>query len=60
MLNSFKYILPDFIDDAVKSEMNDWLRLETVARIWAKDARVWTGDDEAFCATQRRTDISVC
>ena len=47
MLNSFKYILPDFIDDAVKSEMNDWLRLETVARIWAKDARVWTGDDEA-------------
>ena len=47
MLNSMKYSLPPEIDEAVTLELGAWEHDDKVARVWAKDAAVWTGDDEA-------------
>jgi len=47
MLNSIKYSLPAEIDGVFQNELGGWLDDKTIDRIWAKDASVWTGDDEA-------------
>ncbi|HKX84456.1 MAG TPA: hypothetical protein VJL58_09565, partial [Pyrinomonadaceae bacterium] len=44
-LNTFRYSLPDDIESAVREELAAWN--EKVPRVWAKDASVWTNDDEA-------------
>ncbi|MBV9243035.1 MAG: bifunctional transaldolase/phosoglucose isomerase [Acidobacteria bacterium] len=47
MLNTFRYSLPDELQrqlDAITAEWNDQNK---VARVWRKDASVWTGQDEA-------------
>lgn len=46
-INSVSYSLPTAIEDDVKSEIDNWTRDDKIASIWAKDASVWTGDDEA-------------
>src|SRR5258708_6395243 len=47
MLNSIKYHLPGSLADAHRAEIEAWNADDKVARIWAKDASVWSGDDEA-------------
>lgn len=46
-VNSISYSLPPDIEEALKSEIAAWKADDKIARIWAKDASVWTGDDEA-------------
>jgi transaldolase/glucose-6-phosphate isomerase len=47
MLNKFDYILPADLEAAFRESLADWQENNKVARVWAKDATVWTGDDEA-------------
>ena len=46
-LNSVLYTLPPVIEEAVNAEIESWKLDNQAARIWAKDAGVWTGDDES-------------
>jgi transaldolase / glucose-6-phosphate isomerase len=47
MLNSIKYSLPDELDQAVNAEIGVWRTEGKIGRVWAKDASVWKGEDEA-------------
>lgn len=47
MLNSIKYSLPAELENGFQNELDSWRTDRKVGRIWAKDATVWTGDDEA-------------
>jgi len=41
------YSLPRALDQAVKQELNDWTSGGKMRRLWAHDATLWTGNDEA-------------
>ncbi len=45
-LNTFSYSLPKRLDDAVNLSLAEWQQHGLIARVWARDATVWTGDDE--------------
>jgi transaldolase/glucose-6-phosphate isomerase len=45
--NGFAYSLPELIEQAVDAERKIWLSENRTARIWQKDASVWTGNDES-------------
>ena len=45
-LNPLSYTLPSRLADAVDAEVDAWKVDDTISRIWARDATVWTGDDE--------------
>ncbi len=47
MLNSITYSLPSEIEDQVRQELETWQADNKIARIWSRDASVWTGGDEA-------------
>jgi glucose-6-phosphate isomerase len=47
MLNSLTYSLPENLENAVRETTAEWQKENKIARIWAKDASVWTNDDEA-------------
>lgn len=47
MLNEIEYSLPWELEDDLEQEFADGIKDERITRIWAKDASVWTGDDEA-------------
>lgn len=47
MLNEMFYSLPAEVGAAVDDELASWTVNGKTERIWAKDASVWTGDDEA-------------
>ena len=47
MLNKMKYSLPAAVQNDVRRELVSWKTENKIARIWSKDASVWTGDDEA-------------
>ena len=47
MLNTLTYSLPAKLETAVSDVFNEWTRENKIARIWAKDAGVWTGEDES-------------
>ena len=46
-INPVLYSLPPQIEDAVKEQIGSWESDKKIHRIWANDATVWTGDDEA-------------
>lgn len=46
-LNSQVFSLPDDLRGAVEQELNDWNRENKIERLWAKDASLWTNEDEA-------------
>ena len=46
-LNKLTYKLPANLASAVTAALADWKSNNKVARLWAKDATVWTGADEA-------------
>ncbi|HKS85706.1 MAG TPA: bifunctional transaldolase/phosoglucose isomerase [Pseudolabrys sp.] len=45
-LNSQQIKLPDDLNKAVDATLKDWQRSGNVRRLWAGDARLWTGSDE--------------
>ena len=45
-LNSFSYSMPKQVDDALNTSLVDWAQNGKIARVWAQDSTVWTGDDE--------------
>lgn len=47
MLNLLTYSLPEDLEKAVQTEFGEWQKQDKIARIWARDASVWTNDDEA-------------
>src|SRR6476469_9505899 len=47
MLNNFRYSLPDELKFPLDAIAAEWQNENKVARVWQKDASVWTGDDEA-------------
>jgi transaldolase/glucose-6-phosphate isomerase len=47
MLSSIQYSLPNELEQAFRAELDGWRDTGKVARIWQKDASVWTNDDEA-------------
>ncbi len=46
-LNAMSYKLPKELDDGVKAALEDWRKEGKVRRLWAGDATLWTGTDEA-------------
>ncbi len=47
MLNSYTYSLPEKLENAVQLKLDEWKTDGKIAKIWAKDAKIWTNDDEA-------------
>jgi transaldolase/glucose-6-phosphate isomerase len=47
MLNSIDYRLPAELAESLRSEKEAWTNGNKTDRVWAKDATVWSGDDEA-------------
>ncbi len=47
MLNSYNYSLPEKLENAVQLKLDEWKTGEKIAKIWAKDAQIWTNTDEA-------------
>jgi transaldolase/glucose-6-phosphate isomerase len=47
MLNSLTYSLPEDLKTAVQKELDEWQKADKIARVWRKDASVWTNEDEA-------------
>jgi transaldolase/glucose-6-phosphate isomerase len=47
MLNEIEYSLPFELENDLEQEFADWIKDDKIARIWAMDASVWTGGDEA-------------
>ncbi len=46
-LNSLSYSLPEKLENAVQTTFGKWNEENKIARVWAKDSSVWSGDDEA-------------
>jgi len=47
MLNTINYSLPEGLQNAFQGALDEWNSARKVDRIWAKDSKVWTNDDEA-------------
>ncbi len=47
MPNSLTWTLPADLETAVAASLREWTAEGRVARLWARDARLWTGADEA-------------
>ncbi len=47
MLNSIKYSLPAELEATLQTELGCWRADGKIERLWAKDASIWTDDDEA-------------
>ena len=47
MLNSLTYSLPEKLENAVQKEFGEWQKENKIARVWQKDAAIWTNEDEA-------------
>ena len=46
-MNALDYSLPPKIDSALQQSLDDWQRQDSTARLWQRDASLWTGTDEA-------------
>jgi transaldolase/glucose-6-phosphate isomerase len=47
MLNDFRHSLPDELQQQLEAVAAEWNDQNKVARVWQKDASVWTSEDEA-------------
>ena len=47
MLNTISYSAPAELESDLAREIDDWQAAGKISRVWAKDASVWSGDDEA-------------
>ena len=46
-VNKQTYTLPEDLTEAVAASLEDWKRNNKVARLWQKDASLWTSTDES-------------
>ena len=46
-MNSLSYSLPSDLDAALHAALQDWQQYDKTARLWQRDASLWTGSDEA-------------
>lgn len=46
-INALSYNLPENLNDAVNRELDKWRQEDKISRLWAKDASVWTSEDES-------------
>jgi transaldolase/glucose-6-phosphate isomerase len=46
-INRQTWTLPDKLVTAVKASLQDWKKNNKVQRLWARDASLWTGEDES-------------
>jgi transaldolase / glucose-6-phosphate isomerase len=46
-VNNLTYTLPNNLAEAVKVTLEDWKTNGKMKRLWARDASLWTGEDEA-------------
>ncbi len=46
MLNQITYSLPENLEKAVQAKFDEWKKEDKIFRLWARDASVWTNDDE--------------
>jgi transaldolase/glucose-6-phosphate isomerase len=46
-VNKLTYKLPDQLASAVAASLDDWKKNNKVARLWQKDASLWSGTDES-------------
>ncbi len=46
-MNSLSYSLPPELDAALHTALQDWQQNDKTSRLWARDASLWTGSDEA-------------
>jgi transaldolase/glucose-6-phosphate isomerase len=46
-MNTIQYSLPSELNKAVAAALQDWQDKDKTARLWARDAYLWTGSDEA-------------
>ncbi len=46
MLKSLSYSAPEDLEAAIRSELELWKTGSKIARLWAKDASLWTNEDE--------------
>lgn len=47
MLNQMNYFVPAIVGGDVGLAIEDWRKTDKIARIWSRDAAVWTNTDEA-------------
>ncbi len=47
MLNSYKYSLPEKLENAVQLKLDEWKTGGKITKIWDEDQKIWTNDDEA-------------
>jgi transaldolase/glucose-6-phosphate isomerase len=47
VINGQSYRLPDGLARAVNASLEDWKQQKKVARLWQKDASLWTNQDES-------------
>jgi transaldolase / glucose-6-phosphate isomerase len=47
MLNNLTYSLPEELETDVLTQFDEWKKGNKIARVWSKDASVWTNADEA-------------
>ena len=47
MLNRIAVSLPEDLTAEVQTVIDEWKKSDKVSRVWAKDASVWTNDDES-------------
>jgi len=45
-MNRLEYLLPSQLREAVDKNVADWQQGDKVARLWKRDATLWTGEDE--------------
>ena len=46
-MTTIHYSLPPVLADAVTTALNTWQDKDNTARLWARDASLWSGSDEA-------------
>jgi transaldolase/glucose-6-phosphate isomerase len=46
-INPQSFSLPSELKDAVSAALAEWAASDKVSRLWARDASLWTGNDEA-------------
>ena len=47
MLNPISFSLNESLETAVREAAENWQKESKIARVWAKDATVWSNADEA-------------
>ena len=46
-MTTMQYSLPPTLDNAVSAALRDWQKNDKTRRLWARDAYLWSGSDEA-------------